>query len=207
MKLWGTGTMRTIRPIWVAEELSLDYTLVPMGSRTGETKTTEYTALAPKQKIPVVTDGDLVLSESLAICRYLIDQYDTQGIFYSPRTVIEAAKLDEWCCYIYGEIDETSLYIVRRHHDLSAIYGDAPNAVESSLAYAKGHLDVIDQLLSDRHYLIGEQISVADVLLTTCLDWARHCDIELSSGLAEYRGHMAERPAYQRARATNFRQG
>lgn len=204
MKLWGTGTPRTIRPLWVAEELALDYTLVPMGPRTGETRTAEYTALAPKQKIPILTEGDLILSESLAICRYLIDQYNKEGVFYSPRTGIEAACLDEWCCYIYGEIDETSLYVVRRHDDLREIYGEAPNAITSSLVYAKRHLDVVDQRLRDRRMLLGEQISVADILLVTCLDWALHCGIELTPHLAEYRDRLAERPAYQRAREMNF---
>ena len=64
---WGAGTARSIRPIWVAEELGLAYQLNPIGPRTGETKTPEYTRLNPKQKIPFCEDGDLKLSESLAI--------------------------------------------------------------------------------------------------------------------------------------------
>ena len=37
---------------------------------------------------------------------------------------------DEWCNFIYGELDETSLYVMRRHHDLKDIYGDAPEVVK-----------------------------------------------------------------------------
>ena len=37
--LWGVGTSRTIRPIWVAEELGLSYKVKPIGPRTGETQT------------------------------------------------------------------------------------------------------------------------------------------------------------------------
>ena len=39
LTLWGAGTARTLRPIWVAEELGLEYRLEPIGPRTGETKT------------------------------------------------------------------------------------------------------------------------------------------------------------------------
>ena len=34
-------------------------------------------------------------------------------------------KEDEWCCFILSEIDETSLYVMRRHYDLKEIYGES----------------------------------------------------------------------------------
>ena len=68
---WGAGTARTFRPIWMAEELELKYKLNPIGPRTGETLSKEYTALNPKQKIPSIEHGNFSLSESVAICKYL----------------------------------------------------------------------------------------------------------------------------------------
>ena len=59
IQLWGAGTARTLRPIWVAEELGIRYDLEPIGPRTGETQTPAYTALNPKQKIPFLIDGDV----------------------------------------------------------------------------------------------------------------------------------------------------
>ena len=54
LEFWGAGTARTLRPIWVAEELNLKYLLHPIGPRTGETQTEDYKALNPKQKIPCI---------------------------------------------------------------------------------------------------------------------------------------------------------
>ena len=71
IKLWGAGTTRTLRPIWMAEELGVDYELIPIGPRTGETQSKEFSDLNPKQKIPFLENGEIRLSESLAICRYL----------------------------------------------------------------------------------------------------------------------------------------
>ena len=65
--LWGAGTSRTIRPIWIAEELGLRYKLKRIGPRTGETQTESYTLLNPKQKIPFLEDGSLQLSESVVM--------------------------------------------------------------------------------------------------------------------------------------------
>ena len=53
IKLWGAGTARTLRPIWMAEELEINYELIPIGPRTGETQTEEFTQINPKQKIPL----------------------------------------------------------------------------------------------------------------------------------------------------------
>ena len=42
LEFWGSGTARTLRPIWMAEELNLKYELSSIGPRTGETLTPEY---------------------------------------------------------------------------------------------------------------------------------------------------------------------
>ena len=123
IEIWGAGTMRTLRPLWVLEELGLAYQLAPIGPRTGETQTQEYTELNPKQKIPFLKDGSVKLSESVAISRYLIERYGHEESLSIPATIEARAKEDEWVCYVYGELDETSLYVMRRHRDLHTIYG------------------------------------------------------------------------------------
>lgn len=202
IRLWGAGTVRTLRPIWVAEELGLDYELVPIGPRTGETRTREFSALNPKQKIPLLADGDLRLSESVAICRYLIGTYPGDGI-WRPGTPVEAAREDEWCCYVYGELDETSLYVIRRHRDLAHLYGEAPEAVRSAGEYLQRHLRVIESHLGGREWLVGPAFGLADLLLNTCLEWARHYGLDLPPAVDDYRERIIRRPAYARACAAN----
>ena len=133
--IWGTSTPRSFRPLWMAEELGIRYEHKPIGPRTGETQTPEYRQLNRKQKIPFLQDGDVKLSESLAICRYLRDQYPSEQVL-TPQDLVTKAKEDEWCCYIYGELDETSLYVMRRHGDLGMIYGESETTVNASRAYA-----------------------------------------------------------------------
>ena len=204
IQLWGAGTARTLRPIWVAEELGIRYDLKPIGPRTGETQTPAYTALNPKQKIPFLIDGDVRLSESVAICRYLIASHPGDSPIWRPHNDLERAKEDEWCCYVYGEIDETGLYVIRRHQDLRHIYGDAPAAVESAVGYVRRHLDFVERHLAvDRDYLMEQGFGLADLLLTTCLGWAVYCGIELAPALSRYHERISNRPACQRAMAAN----
>ena len=118
IEIWGAGTSRTLRPIWVAEELNINYTLHPIGPRTGETNTKEFRALNPKQKIPLLKRGSFLLSESVAICRYL-QSLSSSDVLYKPNDSESLAIEDQWCNFIYGELDETSLYVMRRHYAVS----------------------------------------------------------------------------------------
>ena len=80
MTIWGAGTPRSFRPIWVAEELGIEYQHRAIGPRTGETQTPEYQRLNRKQKIPFLQDGEIKISESVAICRYLREKYSNGSI-------------------------------------------------------------------------------------------------------------------------------
>jgi glutathione S-transferase len=56
----------------------------------------------------------------------------------------------------------------------------------------------------DHTYLLGDQLSAADILLVTCLDWAASCDITFPEAVSCYRERVAQRPAYQAALKKNF---
>jgi glutathione S-transferase len=202
--LWGAGTVRCMRPIWVAEELGLHYQLQAIGPRTGETKTPEYTQLNPKQKVPFFVDEYIQLSESVAICRYLVNRYGSETTLLSPQSIEQQAKEDEWLSFIYGELDETSLYVIRRHGALSAIYGESPTAIAAARDYVVKQLSVIEQYLSDKEFLLNERFSLPDLFLTTCLDWIQAYEIAMPDCLVEFQARTSRRPAYQKARSINY---
>ena len=201
--LWGGGTSRTIRPIWIAEELGLRYKLKPIGPRTGETQTESYTQLNPKQKIPFLEDGNLKLSESVAICRYLVNRYGAAATIASPASIEEQAREDEWLSFVYGELDETSLYILRRHEALATIYGKSSTAITAAKQYFQKQVTVVDMHLCETQYLANNKFGVADVFLTTCLVWAESSGIDLSENLQSYLQRMLAREAYKAAKAHN----
>ena len=204
IKLWGAGTTRTFRPIWVAEELGVEYEHHAFGPRTGETQSAEYPRLNPMQKIPYFVDGGVRLSESVAISRYLIERYGSADTMSSPSCVETRAKEDEWVCYIYGELDETSLYVMRRHGDLKEFFGEAPQAVQAAKAYATKHFGVVANHLKDREYVLGDRLGLADVLLVSCIDWANHYGFDLPDVLVRYQENLAQRDTYQRAFTANY---
>ena len=147
--------------------------------------------------------GDLSLSESVAICRYLQNSFSSKNLFI-PGTNSELAKEDEWCNYIYGEVDETSLYVMRRHYDLKDIYGAAPKVVASCREYLQRHFKVIEKHLENNEYLLSGGFGLADILLMSCLDWAIFYEFELSKNITIYREKIIKRTAFIKAMEVDY---
>ena len=202
--LWGVGTSRTLRAHWSLHELGLDYKSRPILPRSGETKTQEYTRLNPRQKIPLLQDGDFKIAESPAIAAYLSNTYGTPETALIPSDPREQASWLEWCFYVATELDATSLYVMRRHGDLKHIYGEAPVALESAASYFATQLRHAEQALQDgRSFLVGERFTTADILLTTCLTWAVSYRVPVTAACLAYMERIISRPAYHASVAAN----
>ena len=203
VKIWGAQTARSLRPIWMAEELEIDYELLPIGPRTGETLSEEYTKLNQKQKIPFLEHGDFKLSESLAMCKYLQNTFPSKNLFI-PQTPKDLAREDEWCSFVYGELDETCLYVMRRHYDLKNIYGESPVVVEACRQYFIKQLNVIEDHLKSQETILKNGFGLADIFLMTCLDWAIFYEFSLPKNISSYRDKISKRTAYQKAMKINY---
>lgn len=202
--LWGAGTSRTIRPHWALHELGLTYEHRPILPRTGETQTPEYTALTARQKIPLLQDNDLTITESAAIVTYLSDAYGQANNRLVPTDVRDRARCLEWCFFVISELDATSLYVMRRHGDLRHIYGEAPLANEAAAEYFQKQMRSVDRALADgRPFILGDAFSAADILLVTCLTWAVRYDVPVNAPALAYNERITARPGYAKAVASN----
>lgn len=204
LQIWGGATGRTIRAHWMCHELDLDYEPILIGSRTGETQTASFRALNLKEKIPVLVDGDLVLTESAAIVTYLGDTYGRDsGLVPAPYTRARALY-NQWSSFVQMELDAHTLYIIRKHRDLASLYGEAPAAIDAAIAGFNKQVMAAEQALSNASYLLGESFTAADLMLTTVLTWAQNYDIELSARLSEYASMQTSRTAFKSAAKLNF---
>ena len=204
LTVWGVGTTRTMRVHWMLHELGLDYRTHRIESRTGETSQAGYAKLNPRRKIPTLVHGDLVLTESYAIIRYLRSLSDALPRDDYQQSARGLAHHDEWASFILMELDATSLYVVRRHGDLPEVYGEAPAAIDSSIAYFRRMLDAVDDRFGDGP-LWGSAFSEIDILMTVALDWAAAIGIELPDRACAWQAVMRQRAPYQAALRHNFR--
>lgn len=204
LTVWGVGTTRTMRVHWLMFELGLEYDTQRIESRTGETQDAEYLQLNPKQKIPTLVDGELVITESTAIMRHLRRRYDTIGYDDYQQSQEGQAAYDEWLSFMLMELDATSLYVVRRHRDLHQIYGEADNAVTSSIAYFEKMINSVADRIDGCRFVWGSKFSELDVHLTILLDWAAAVNAKVPDAFTPYYESMTQREAYLAARKFNF---
>ena len=218
----GGATSRTMRAHWAAIELALDYSYELIGSRTGATLTPEFLALNPKHKIPILLHQDQVLTESTAIMNYLArltsQEKNANRTSLLPEDVASWALYDEWQSFILMELDAQCLYVMRKHGDLSAIYGEAPGAMKTAANGFEEQIKIVEAQLSLRKgdgdgdgngdgsgaWLLGDTFYGVDILLTTCLEWALSYNFDLSGDLRDYLSRVRAREAYQKARDLNF---
>src|SRR5207248_3213113 len=105
IKLYGVPRSRTMRALWMLEELGVPYENDKV-SFVGETRKPEFLRLNPNGHIPVLQDGDLVLWESLAINLYLARKYD-KGLW--PKTVDAEGRAFQWSLWAMTELEEPVL--------------------------------------------------------------------------------------------------
>lgn len=202
--LWGIGTSRTIRAHWALIELGLKYRTEPLQTRTPEMEDPRFLAINPKMKVPTLCDGDFTLTESPAIVTYLAERYSTKEFRLIPADLAARARYFEWVSFVSMELDATTLYVLRRHESLPHIYGEAEQANIASREYFDRMITAATERFEPLGpYLLGADFSGADIIFTTCLDWANNYNVPVPDMFQTYRDFVAERPGYQAARRAN----
>lgn len=95
LTIYGRTTSVNVQVVmWAVAELDLEYRRLDYGEIYGGVDTSEFRAMNPNGKVPVLTDGDLVMFESQAILRYLAARYGDASFW--PETPAARAALDVW---------------------------------------------------------------------------------------------------------------
>lgn len=201
--LWGTITSRVMRAHWALRELGLQYTNHKIQTRTPAMDEPAFRAVSPQKKVPVLVDGDLILSESCAIVTYLAERYSGPQCQLIPIDIKDRARYFQWISFASMELDATALYVLRRHADLTEIYGDEPGASQTAREYFGRMIESAVPRIPPEGYLLGEQFTGADIVMTTCLTWAVRYGLCLPDRFNDYRLLTTSRPAYQAAARAN----
>jgi glutathione S-transferase len=129
----------------------------------------DYLRLNPWGKIPTLEDGDLVLTESAAICLYLADEHPGARLA-PPLATPERADLYRWLFWLSNTVQTTMLRHFYPHR-----YG--PEGVkEVADAEVGQHFDLIERHLDGREWLVGEERTVADLFLFMLTRWGRNLE-------------------------------
>ena len=92
-QIYGVPTQNTLKTIYVAAELGIDYRFTPIDLTKGDHKQPSFIKINPYGKVPALQHDDFCMAESSAICRYLANA--NPGAMY-PSEAKARAKVDQW---------------------------------------------------------------------------------------------------------------
>ncbi|QIZ75688.1 glutathione S-transferase family protein [Ferrimonas lipolytica] len=193
--LHGFPRTRSWRVSWTLEELGVEwaYQLVNLG--TAEHRSEAYSQLNPRKKVPTIDIDGFILTESAATCLFLAEKYGNHKLLPQPGS-IESARHLQWLQLIICEIEQP-LWTMGKHKFALP----QEQRVTAVVATAKWEfakiLAEVEQEIPVEGYLIGEQFTVADILLAQTLNWAQRFELELSDRAEAYRARLTARPAAQ----------
>lgn len=189
-ELIGQKASRALRVLITLEELGVPYThkAVPPHSP-------EALAVNASGKIPALRDGDLLVTDSLAIMTYLADKH---GALTHPAGTPERARQDVLTFRILDEL-EGPLWGEGKQRYFAPKNLRAP-VISDFLRWDYGRSIVRFEDLMTGAFLMGDRLLLPDILLGQCLRWAQLFDFPAPGPeLAAYYDRIAARPAFQAA--------
>jgi glutathione S-transferase len=193
MKLYGFGPTRSLRALWGLKELDVDFEFVPVNLRAGDNRRPDFLRLNPAGKVPVLVDGDLVVTESAAIILYLAEKYPEKGLM--PADLKQRARVYRWMMFAVTELEQP-LWRITRHTMLYPEDKRLPQDVALARQEFVTMAAILDRHLEGRQFIVGDGITIADCVTAYLIDWANEQHlIDDYPQLRSYLERMYARPA------------
>ncbi len=195
--IYGVATSRALRPLWLLEEIGLEYKHIPLDFRGDDLDTDEYRAINPNGRIPAMVDGDLILFESMAINLYIAEKYDNH-LF--PKDAANQARTNMWSYWVMTEV-EHSLLTVLLHSRVIPEEKRDPTRVERNITSLEKPFTVLDQALGNSEYLLGNDFTVADLNVAAVMSWCRPARLKMDQwpNVKVWLEKCVKRPACKKA--------
>jgi glutathione S-transferase len=194
MKLFEFGPTRSIRVRWTLQELEIDFDAATVNLAAGEHRQPAFLKINPAGKLPALVDGDVVLTESVAIVLYLADKYPNKKLV--PADLEQRAQLNRWLLFTATELEQP-LWRITRHTRLYPESKRLPDDVALAREEFTAMAGVLDEHMCGRQFVTGDAATVGDFVLAYTLDWAN--EVQLLDGFPPLRTYMER--MYARARA------
>ncbi len=200
IKLYHCAGSRSLRPLWTLEEMGLAYELEvmefpPRFLRDG------YTDINPVGTVPFLTDGDVKMTESVAICQYLADVYG-QGELTVKVSEPDYGEYLNWMHRSDATLTFPQTLVLR--YTMLEPDESLKKVADDYTRWFFSRLRALETALADREYLCASRFTLADICVSFAL-----CLADAALGLREgfgpeterYFVFMQQRPAFQRAMA------
>lgn len=199
LKIYHAKHTRSLRVVWIAEELGLHYELKHMPFDPAALRSEEFLTVNPFGALPAIEDGGVRMTESGAICQFLTDKYG-----HAPfKRTLGDPDYPVYLQWIHaGEATLTPPLAALAQHTvmrpperrLAMVAAEAAETFRQRLA-------ALDQHLGETGFLLGNDFTAADVMVGYALHLGSLLGLmtDAPDDVAKYWQRLASREAYQRA--------
>lgn len=198
--LYGHPNTRSLRISWLLEELGLEWAYEKVELAALAHKSESFLALNAGGKVPVLKDGDCVLSESGAMALYLLDQYAAaESSLAPPASAAAKAVEQQWVFFALTELEQPLWTIGKAKFALPKEQRAKEIIPVASWEYQQA-LELLSKGLGDQTFIGGDRFSVADIFLVHTLVWGVSFKQPLEQdNLRRYMERCMARPAFAAA--------
>ena len=191
--IYGTENSRAVRPIWTAEEMGLEYELIMMPFPP-RIFMKEYLDINILGTVPYMIDGNIKMTESVAISQYFVEKYGPTVLQVTP----DEKDYPNYLNWLYHS-DATLTFpqtVVLRYKFQEPGVADA--AVEGYSRWFVSRLKLLEQSLENKEYLCSDRFTLADICVSYAINLAEALGIKqaLKPNIKRWSENLFSRPAF-----------
>ncbi len=194
LTIYGPAGSTTRRCLWALEEVGAMYEHKNVDMPNQEHKSDWFLALNPNGKVPVLTDGDFAMWESLAINMYLAKTYKPELLGATPHDEAHVLQWNFWAvAHLSQSVELLGMQAWRQTPD------DA--FTEKARVTVTERLPALERSLEGKDWLVGNAFTIADLNVVVHLAGAERYKIDLTAfpNITRWLAAATSRPAYAAA--------
>lgn len=177
----------------VLNELEQNHELVNSSIMDGKNRTPEFLQINPRGQVPVLVDGDKVIREGAAILIYLIEKHNS-NLLGDKNNRADAIEWLMFCNATLHPAYSRGFFLMRNAKD------EKDQLLATAVAAINNLWSEVEARLEKHKYLAGDNLTVADILLTVIANWSpRFPGINIGPKTKNLLKNVSQLPAYQKA--------
>ena len=201
IKIYATENSRAMRPIWTAEEMGLDYQLnmMPFPPRVFMK---EYLDVNILGTVPYLIDGNIEMTESVAISQYLVEKYGPTDLQVKSNEKDYPYYLN-WLFHSDATLTFPQTVVLRYKFQEPGV---ADAAVEGYSRWFVSRLKLLEKSLEGKDFLCSNRFTLADICVSYAINLAGALDIKqaLKPNIKRWSENLFSRPAFIKSKEYKY---
>ena len=201
IKIYGTENSRAVRPNWTAEEMGLDYELIMMPFPP-RVFMKEYLDINILGTIPFMIDGEVEMTESVAISQYLVEKYGPTDLQVRSNEQDYPQYLN-WLFHSDATLTFPQTVVLRYMFQEPGV---ADAAVEGYSRWFVSRLKLLEKSLEGKDFLCSNRFTLADICVSYAINLAGALDIKqaLKPNIKRWSENLFSRPAFIKSKEYKY---